>query len=170
MEGALPHSNSFAAMPMHELVLLLGGNMGDPQAELDKAQRVIGELFGGILACSRDHWSEPWGFTDPGLFLNRALVIHTAQPLAEVMRGLLSIEKDLGRIRNEGGLPGPRTIDIDMLSAGDTIMATEELILPHPRLHERRFALAPMADVAPSWLHPILQRTTLQLLNALPVG
>lgn len=144
--------------------------MGDPQAELNKAQRVIAEKFGGILACSRDHWSEPWGFTDPGLFLNRALVIHTAQPLAEVMGGLLSIEMDLGRIRKGGGTPGPRTIDIDMLSAGDAIMETEELILPHPRLHERRFALAPMADVAPSWLHPILQRTTLQLLNALPVG
>ena len=144
--------------------------MGDPQAELDKAQRVIGELFGGVLACSRDHWSEPWGFTDPGLFLNRALIIHTARPLEEVMHELLRIEEHQGRTRNANGKPGPRLIDIDILAAGPTVMATDPLVLPHPRMHMRRFALAPMADVAPSWLHPILQRTTLQLLNALPVG
>ncbi|HQV75802.1 MAG: 2-amino-4-hydroxy-6-hydroxymethyldihydropteridine diphosphokinase [Flavobacteriales bacterium] len=157
-------------MPLEELVLLLGGNMGDPPAELDKAQDVIGATFGGVLARSRDHWSEPWGFTDPGLFLNRALVIGTAQPLEEVMHELLRIEVRQGRTRTTNGKPGPRIIDIDILSAGPTVMRSDHLILPHPRMDLRRFALAPMADVAPTWLHPTLQRTTLQLLNALPVG
>jgi len=155
-------------MPLEELVLLLGGNMGDPVVELDKAENAIGAAFGGVMARSRDHWSEPWGFSDPGLFLNRALIIRTALPLHELMRELLQIEKELGRIRTGSGAPGPRTIDIDLLSAGNAVMDTAELILPHPRMHLRRFALAPMADVAPGWQHPTLQRTVLQLLNALP--
>ena len=142
-------------MPLEELVLLLGGNMGDPPAELDKAQDVIGATFGGVLARSRDHWSEPWGFTDPGLFLNRALVIGTAQPLEEVMHELLRIEVRQGRTRTTNGKPGPRIIDIDILSAGPTVMRSDHLILPHPRMDLRRFALAPMADVAPTWLHPV---------------
>ena len=148
-----------------ETLLLLGGNIGDVSATLDQAEAMIGELTGTVLSRSRDHWTEPWGFADDRLFLNRALVVRTDLSPHGLLEKCLGIERQLGRTRAEGQRYSARTIDIDLLLCGDQVISSPELVVPHPRMHERAFTLAPAADVAPDWPHPLLQRTVLNLLN-----
>jgi 2-amino-4-hydroxy-6-hydroxymethyldihydropteridine diphosphokinase len=116
---------------------------------------------------SRLHWTEPWGFDHPDLFLNQAVVLATAMPPQELMQACLAMERDLGRVRAPDGRMEARTIDLDLLLVGTIRIVTEALVLPHPRMHQRAFALAPAADVAPMWMHPVLGRTVLDLLDEL---
>lgn len=148
-----------------EALLLLGGNIGDARAMLDRAEAMIIEQTGTVLSRSRDHWTEPWGFQDERLFLNRALVVRTGLSPQGLLEQCLAIERQLGRTRTGGQRYSARTIDIDLLLCGDQVISSPDLTVPHPRMHERAFALAPAADVAPSWSHPILHRTVLNLLN-----
>lgn len=157
-------------MADQEVVLLLGGDLGDPPRQLAMAEEAIGQEVGTVLARSRDHWTPPWGFTSDRLFLNRALLVSSALPGSAIIQCCLAIEKALGRIREPNGAIASRLIDIDVLLIGTTVCDTPELILPHPRLHLRRFALAPLCDVLPAWEHPLLHRTALHLLNALPAA
>lgn len=149
-----------------QALLLLGGNIGDPVITLDAAEDMIRQEVGRVLARSRDHWTEPWGFIDARLFLNRALVIETEHEALPFMRTLLAIEHELGRKRGADRYEA-RAIDIDILLIQDLMMDTEDLTIPHPRMHERAFALEPAADVAPDWTHPKLNRTVLEMLNDL---
>ncbi len=155
-------------MPEKEVALLLGADLGDPRAQLDAAGSAIKARIGKVIAHSRDHWTKPWGFEADTLFLNRALLVRTALDPFAVLHACLRIEQDLGRVRHPSAVPTSRTIDIDLLAIGDRVLETSQLTLPHPRLHLRRFALAPLCDVAPAWNHPILQHSSLELLNALP--
>ncbi len=148
-----------------EVLLLLGGNEGDPLSLFEAVERSIGTSNGSILARSRDHWTEPWGFEDDRLFLDRALLIRTALSPDALMRNCLEIERQFGRTRKAGSTYGPRPIDIDILLIGEEMMRTELLEVPHPRMHERAFALAPAADIVPLWVHPIQKHTILHLLN-----
>lgn len=150
-----------------EVLLLLGGNVGRPVETLQRAEEAIGARCGRIVARSRDHWTEPWGFSDERLFLNRALLVRSASSLPELLATVLSIETELGRVRDPLQRFAARTIDIDLLLAGERILTTPDLVLPHPRLHQRAFALAPAVDIVPHWRHPLLGRTVLQLLNDL---
>lgn len=160
--------NTFAAMTTGmEALLLLGGDLGDVRATLDRAIGALRKEAGTVLAVSRDHWTEPWGFAGQGLFLNRAVVLRTTLSPEGLMRTLLAIEGTLGRTRTAGQGPASRPVDIDILLMGDTVMDTPGLVLPHPRMHLRRFALAPAADVAPSAVHPVSRRTVLGLLGDL---
>lgn len=161
-------ADSFAAMPEMEMALLLGADIGDPRAQLDAAVSAIEARIGRVISHSRDHWTKPWGFEADTLFLNRALLVRTALDPFAALHVCLRIEQDLGRVRHPSEVPTSRTIDIDVLAVDDRVLETPELTLPHPRLHLRRFALAPLCDVAPAWNHPILHRTALELLNALP--
>lgn len=150
-----------------EALLLLGGNVGHPQRTMARAEALIADRCGTILARSRDHWTEPWGFADDRLFLNRALLLRTALPPLDLMAQLLRIEAELGRQRSEGARYGPRTIDIDILLIGERFLDLPGLQVPHPRLAERAFALEPAADIAPGWRHPLLGRTVLALSDDL---
>jgi 2-amino-4-hydroxy-6-hydroxymethyldihydropteridine diphosphokinase len=152
---------------MEEAMLLLGSDRGDPVALCARAEGLIAERVGTVVARSRDHWTEPWGFTDPELFLNRALVVATELPPAALMARLLAIETLLGRVRAAGEGPAPRTIDIDILWMGHRVVQGGIATLPHPRLHQRAFALGPAADLAPDWRHPLLGRTVLEMLDDL---
>lgn len=148
-----------------EMVLLLGGDLGDPEIELGRAEQAIEARVGSVLARSRDHWTKPWGFSSSTLFLNRALVVDTKlEPMAALLE-CLSIEREQGRERSSTPGPVSRLIDIDILLIGDHVIDLPGLTVPHPRLHLRRFALAPLADVWPLWRHPSLGRTALDLLN-----
>ncbi len=147
-----------------ELLLLLGGNIGDPRAMLGLAEALIDERVGHIRARSRDHWTEPWGFNDARLFLNRALLVDTEHAPEAALTHCSRIEDELGRERTSGGYAA-RTIDIDLLLWQDRTIDLPDLRIPHPRMHQRAFALAPAADIAPHWPHPTLNRTVLMLLN-----
>jgi 2-amino-4-hydroxy-6-hydroxymethyldihydropteridine diphosphokinase len=147
--------------------LLLGGNTGDPRRTLGLALAAIAERIGPVRARSRDHWTEPWGFTDARPFLNIAVHVETALSPEAVLAESLAIEDGLGRVRVSGQGPAPRPIDIDLLLYGGCIVEGPGVVVPHPRLHERAFALAPLADIAPDLVHPASGRTVIELLNAM---
>lgn len=149
-----------------EVLLLLGADQGEVRATFSRAEQAIASRCGPVLARSRDHWTEPWGFAGPSLFLNRALLIDTALGPDELMDHLLAIERELGRMRGGGGYTS-RSIDIDILLWGAERVDRPGVQVPHPRLHERAFALAPAADLLPLAVPPGRDRTVLLLLDDL---
>jgi 2-amino-4-hydroxy-6-hydroxymethyldihydropteridine diphosphokinase len=99
--------------------------------------------------------------------LNGALVLETELGTVDLLRGLLGVERAMGRERDGAVAKGPRVIDLDLLLYGDVMMATEELTLPHPEMVERRFVLEPLAEVAGEWVHPVVGVTVRELLALL---
>ena len=139
--------------------IALGSNLesrfGDREANLREAVRRI-ESLGEVRAASSFYDTEPVGYLEQPRFLNAALLLETEMEPRALMRKLLSIERAMGRER-EGAMPkGPRVIDLDLLLYGDWVLWAEDLILPHPRMEERRFVLEPLAEIAPDWVHPVL--------------
>jgi 2-amino-4-hydroxy-6-hydroxymethyldihydropteridine diphosphokinase len=125
----------------------LGGNLGDVQQTLSSAQKSIRELSATDLLVSPIYESEPWGIAEQPVFLNQVVGITPVLSPIETLTALLEIERNHGRIRGQKW--GPRTLDLDLLSWPEITMDTAELILPHPRMAERGFVLAPWADIAP---------------------
>jgi len=151
----------------NEALLLLGGDLGDVRNTLDLAVAALDRDAGRVLARSRDHWTEPWGFKGNGLFLNRAVLLRTDLDPEALLAVILKTEVHLGRVRgNEQGYDS-RPVDIDILLYGDRVQEDPVLTLPHPRMHLRSFALAPAADIAPAAIHPVLGRSILELLGDL---
>ena len=127
---------------------------------------MMGERCGKIVAKSRLYESEPWGFKSEHWFLNQVVKIETALSPDDLMKELLEIEKELGRDRSvphEGYVSRP--MDLDILYYGNEIIDTQMVTVPHPRLHERRFTLLPLCDIAPDFVHPTMKKTNLQLLD-----
>ncbi|MGD0989652.1 MAG: 2-amino-4-hydroxy-6-hydroxymethyldihydropteridine diphosphokinase [Candidatus Sulfotelmatobacter sp.] len=147
--------------------LSLGSNVGAREAQLQEAQRRLGAV-GRVASVSSYYETEPVGFTEQPWFLNCALALETNQTPLQLMRCVLGIEKEMGRERLQKN--GPRTIDIDILLFGDRILNLAEVTIPHPAMHERRFVLEPMAEIAPEARHPMMNRTVRELLAALPQG
>lgn len=150
-----------------ELVfVLLGSNLGHRELLVSQAYRMIGERCGKIVAKSGLYESEPWGFKAEHWFLNQVIKIETSLSPEELMQLLLAIEKELGRDRStphDGYVSRP--IDLDILYFGDKVIDTQLVTAPHPRLHQRRFTLLPLSDIAPDFVHPTLKKTNLQLLD-----
>ncbi|WP_247237905.1 2-amino-4-hydroxy-6-hydroxymethyldihydropteridine diphosphokinase [Telluribacter sp. SYSU D00476] len=151
---------------MATIYLLLGANLGDRLSTIQRAATLIGERVGAVTKGSSVYQTAPWGVEEQPAFLNQALVVETALAPEEVLRHLLDIEHELGRVRYERW--GARDIDIDMLYYGHLVMDTARLTLPHPRLHERRFALVPLAEIAPDFVHPVLGVENATLLKQCP--
>ncbi|MCK9220060.1 MAG: 2-amino-4-hydroxy-6-hydroxymethyldihydropteridine diphosphokinase [Bacteroidales bacterium] len=150
---------------MKEVFLLLGSNRGNRQQLLKQARELLAEKAGTILKISTIYETTPWGFDDDTLFLNQAVEIDTNLAPDQLLQELLSIEKQLGRIRPSEAHYQGRTMDIDILFFGNQRIFTDSLIIPHPRLHERFFALQPLAEIAPDFVHPIMQKDIKTLLK-----
>jgi 2-amino-4-hydroxy-6-hydroxymethyldihydropteridine diphosphokinase len=127
----------------------IGSNLGDREGNLRRAVELLSAEDGiDVVAVSEIRETDPVGPVEQGPFLNAAIRIKTDLGPRELLERLLAVEQRLGRVRRERW--GPRTIDLDLLLYGDEVVDEPGLTVPHPRLHERRFALEPLADLAPS--------------------
>jgi 2-amino-4-hydroxy-6-hydroxymethyldihydropteridine diphosphokinase len=147
--------------------IALGSNLGDREEILAAATDRLGRL-GRVVARSSLYETEPVGYRDQPAFLNAVLALETELEPTPLLHALLVIERELGRDRSHGVLNGPRILDLDLLLMGDSIVAEGELTLPHPALAQRRFVLAPLAQIAPQLRHPQLKQTMADLLAQLP--
>lgn len=146
--------------------VLFGSNMGDKENIFAEACLLINNRCGRIVAQSSAYESEPWGFEAKEWFLNRLIVVETELEPEAMLHQLLDIEAELGRVRHpETGGYTSRTADLDILYYGSRIVLTDSLTIPHPRLHQRRFALLPLCEVAPEFVHPAFNMTQTELLK-----
>ena len=152
---------------MIRIYILLGGNLGDKQKVFSEARALLREQVGIITAMSAVYETEPWGFESSDYFWNQVIEIVTGLSAAEVLLQTQQIELQLGRIRKDGQY-NSRIIDIDILFYGDQVIKSDDLIVPHPRIQERKFVLVPLHEIAPDLMHPVFHKTISQLLEECP--
>ncbi len=159
---ALEYSSIFRAMA-GGIFLLLGSNLGDRIDNLNRSLRFIESDLGRLIRQSSIYSTEAWGVTDQPEFLNQVVEIDTKLAPELLLKGIKRIESAIGRQRRERW--GPREIDIDILLYGSVIVSTDQLQIPHRGLPHRRFALVPLAEIAPSSIHPVFDKTIADLLK-----
>ncbi len=148
----------------NEIYLITGTNLGNRMANLQHAAAEIEQNIGQILTRSSVYETEPWGITDQPSFYNQVLKVATTLAPLPLLTATLAIEKEMGRIRAERY--GARIIDIDLLFFDNLVIETQQLTIPHPRITERNFVLAPLAEIAPNMVHPVLQQTISEIWKA----
>jgi 2-amino-4-hydroxy-6-hydroxymethyldihydropteridine diphosphokinase len=145
----------------------LGSNVGDRAAHLRTAMARLDEA-GSVKAKSGFYETEPVELRDQPWFVNCVIALETSLSPMELLKKALAIEQEMGRIRTRD--KGPRSIDIDILLFGDEVVEERGLKIPHPAMHQRRFVLELLAEIAPGALHPQLRKTARELLATLPGG
>ena len=153
-------------MEMHTTYLHLGSNQGDRQHMLAEARRYIAARVGLVVKCSHVYETAPWGVEEQADFYNQALMVRTELDVEELLQETQKIERLLGRAPNKRWHERP--IDIDIIFFDNVIFRNRELVVPHRHLHLRNFVLIPLMEIAPSFIHPQLNRTIEQLLAASP--
>ena len=151
---------------MNGIFLLLGSNLGDRAAHIDSAIEAINHYAGRIVRLSALYRSEPWGFGAQPEFYNRLVELDSDRDPESLMRLLLEIERRQGRHRR--GKWKARKIDIDILYYGGVVMVVPGLVLPHPEIQNRRFALVPLCELVPEMEHPVLKKSHTELLRDCP--
>jgi len=151
---------------MRTAYLLIGGNLGNRKENLSKAVSLINEQCGPLTRSSSIYETEAWGNTDQPSFLNQALEISTSLNARQLMRIVLKIEEEMGRVRKEK--LGPRIIDIDILLFENEIHDLRFLKVPHPEMQNRRFVLVPLAEINSTLQHPVLKKSIAELLEECP--
>src|SRR4051812_17441872 len=144
--------------------LSLGSNLGNRNANLEEAISRLQEL-GRVAATSSFYETEPVEVTTQPWFCNCAVQLDTGKMPKQLLHGILALEREMGRKRTQN--KGPRNIDIDILLFGNSIVETKGLTIPHPGLHQRRFVLEPLAEIAPEMRHPVFKKTIRELRDAL---
>ncbi|MEJ7646689.1 MAG: 2-amino-4-hydroxy-6-hydroxymethyldihydropteridine diphosphokinase [Chryseolinea sp.] len=150
-------------MMNQSVFLLLGTNMGDRRKNLSDALWAIEARAGMIRKRSGIYETAPWGKSDQSAFYNQVIQISTFLKPKDLLDQLLTIETTMGRLRNEKW--GERIIDIDILFFGDLVIEEENITIPHPQLPNRKFALAPLSEIADDFIHPKLFQTVHELLK-----
>ncbi|MDE6544893.1 MAG: 2-amino-4-hydroxy-6-hydroxymethyldihydropteridine diphosphokinase [Paramuribaculum sp.] len=147
----------------------IGSNLGDSRANVTRAAELIAERLGVAVRYADIVVSEPWGYSSPNPFVNLGIAFDTDLAPLHLLRILRGIEADISFAshRKADGSYADRLIDIDLIAVGNTVMDTEELTLPHPRMHLRDFVLRPMARLDPEWHHPAFGLTASELLARL---
>jgi len=147
--------------------LSLGSNLSDRRDNLEQAIARLGEV-GAVVAVSSFYETEPMELADQPWFLNCAVAVETELMPKQFLGRIMALEQAMGRRRMRP--KGPRNIDIDILLFGNSVIETRDLVIPHPAMHERRFVLEPLAEIAAEVRHPIFKRTIRELRDALPAG
>jgi 2-amino-4-hydroxy-6-hydroxymethyldihydropteridine diphosphokinase len=155
---------SFNLYKMAIAFIGIGSNQGNRLEHCTKALREISK-FAIIRSLSSLYETEPVGVIDQPDFINCVVEIETGLGVYELLSKLLDIENKLGRKRE--GIAGPRTIDLDLIFYDDLVVKDDELTIPHPRAHLRRFVLEPLCEIAPDLIHPILKTPVCKLLKDL---
>jgi 2-amino-4-hydroxy-6-hydroxymethyldihydropteridine diphosphokinase len=148
---------------MNRAFILLGTNLGDKMANLKKAIVLIKSELCTIVLYSGIYKTAAWGNTNQDNFYNQVIEVNTELSANDLLQKLLQIETQMGRVRNEKW--EARIIDLDILYFNHEIIDTENLKIPHPYLHVRRFTLAPLVQIAPAFLHPVFNKTNAELLQ-----
>lgn len=141
----------------------LGTNIGNKRKNMVTAAALLAERAGDVLSLSSFYETEPWGFASENTFLNAALELETACSSMELLRLTQQIEREMGRTQKSDGSYHDRIIDIDILLYGNEVVHHEDLVVPHPLMQQRLFVMQPLAEIAPSLVHPVLQKSMYDL-------
>lgn len=152
---------------MNDLFLILGSNLGDRLLNLKLVLDLIQSEIGPVELTSGLYETEPWGYSNQGMFLNQVIKLRSNMIPTDLLEKVLMLEQKLGRKRN-GEPNSARTIDIDILFYGNFIINTENLTIPHPRLHLRKFVLIPLNEISPGFKHPVMDKSISNLLEICP--
>ena len=145
-------------------VILLGANLGDKKQMFAQVETHITDNIGNCIKKSALYSSKAWGFESNDLFYNQVLIVETEYSAHDTLLRCQAIENKCGRVRHEQAGYESRTIDIDILYFNNDIIETDDLTIPHPLLHKRKFALVPLCEVLPEYIHPILLTSNKNLL------
>lgn len=145
-------------------VILLGANLGDKKQMFAQVETHITDNIGNCIKKSALYSSKAWGFESDDLFYNQVLIVETEYSAHDTLLRCQAIENKCGRVRHEQAGYESRTIDIDILYFNNDIIETDDLTIPHPMLHKRKFALVPLCEVLPEYIHPILLTSNKNLL------
>lgn len=141
----------------------LGTNIGNKRKNMVTAAALLAERAGDVLSLSSFYETEPWGFASENTFLNAALELETVYSPMELLRLTQQIEREMGRTQKSDGSYHDRIIDIDILLYGNEVVHHEDLVVPHPLMQQRLFVMQPLAEIAPSLVHPVLQKSMYDL-------